>query len=526
MKIPSLDDNLRDRLEFTQNCECDEEKRAQAIRLFKDDIVSFFNFCLWTYDPRQTASNRPFQLWEYQDKYVRKVNQHIIDGKSLLTEKSRDMGVTWMILGVFLYRWLLFDENYLIGSRKEELVDKRGDITSLFERLRYMMRTLPVWLRQQCSIDTRNDSHMKICKPNGASLVGESMNIHFSRQGRHNAILLDEFAFVDGADSIWTACGDTSPCKLPISTPRGSHNKFARIRKSGLIDVETLHWKVHPHKDEAWYRGQQKGRTDKEIAQELDINYTISAGSPFYVGFSRSIHLRKLQAIRDTLILGWDYGFHHPSCVISQIDSMGRWVILDCLFGSQEQIWEFGEKVKTHLNINYPGLKTESYGDPAGNQINDKSSKTSVQFLAEIGFNVVSTASNTYRTNPNARKAIIELKLKTLIGDMPALIVNDIPSTQIIVEGFEGGLHYAEANRHGFVPDKAVRDGYYEHPMDAMSYIAANVFSATREAEQIVSSGATVRTGGNLGDFHIEYEDEHQYSPAFRKAMGLARDDE
>ena len=473
----TFEDNLKFRIAFNANCEKSIDARLAARQLFRSDITSFFNICLFTYDPRKKPSDMPFVLYGYQEDYVEDVNQSIINGENLLTEKSRDMGVTWLILGTFLYRWLMFDENFLVGSRKEELVDKIGDIDTLFERLRYMIKALPDWLLEMCGFNRRDQGYMKIFKDNGASITGESTNANFSRQGRYNAILLDEFAFCDYAEIVWRACGDSAKCKLPVSTPNGSLNTFSRLRKSGQIKVKTLLWKLHPEKTDDWYKQETLNRPSKDIAQEIDINYTVSAGKPFYGGFIRGLHTRKIEVISGKeLLLGWDYGYHFPCCVISQIEPKGRWNILDCLIGQDELIDSFGERVKAYLNINYKDFSLVHYGDPAGEQESDKSKKSSAQILEDLGIKIKSVPSNTNQANYDARKSIIEKKLKTLIDGIPALTINDIPATQIIIEAFEGGWHYPEANRDGFVEENPVKEGYYEHPMNGLEYIAVNAF--------------------------------------------------
>lgn len=472
-------DNLIERAKISVECEKSVERKAAAILLCKKDILFFFTRFLWTYDPRGSIKDLPFIPWSYQEKFIEELNDDIVAGVSQLTEKSRDMGVTWMVLGVFLYRWLFHNDNFLVGSRKEELVDTLGDMDTHFERLRYMLKKLPDWMVEALGYDRKNDSYMKLYKDNGASIVGESMNKEFSRQGRYKAILLDEFAFVDKAELIWRACGDSAPCKIPVSTPNGSNNKFAMLRKSGQIKVNTIHWRLHPKKDDKWYEGLKENRSIKDIAQEADINYTISAGDPFYRGFSRALHLRKMTISKEKdLTLAWDYGFNHPNCSIHTQTAEGIWVIVDNIFGENQTIDEFGEYVLSYLNEKYEGyqFKRKGFGDPAGCQSSDKSRKSSQQILNDLGFPVSSVPSNTPLTNYAARKGIIEKKLRTLIGGIPALVVNDVPNNSIIVEGFEGGYRYPDANKYGGVAEHPVEDGWFEHPFNSIEYYAVNMF--------------------------------------------------
>lgn len=500
--------NLRDRARMKIACDdpANANARAAALELCRRNnkehsgIVHFFKYYLFTFDPRQSPADLPFVPYPYQEDYIKDLNDDIANGRSSVTEKTRDMGATWMILGVMLYRWLFLNENFLLGSKKQEDVDTIGKINTHFERIRYMLSKLPDWMIEDCAFDRRLSGYMKIYKSNGASLVGESMNTAFSRQGRFKAIMLDEFAFVESPEVIWRACGDSAPCKIAVSTPNGSHNFFAQLRKQqhGEIKVYTLHWKLHPNKDDAWYEAEKAKRSAKDVAQELDINYTISAGQPFYVGFSRGIHVRKMEPNRHRdLILGWDYGFIHPNCVITQLLPDGIWLIVDNILGENQTIDEFGECVLAYLNEFYEGFrfKETCYGDPAGKQASDKSRHSSEEILNQLGFRVKSIPSNSHLSGYAQRKVIIEKRLRTLIGGVPSMVVNDVPNNEIIIEGLEGGYRYPDANKYGGVSEKPIDDGWFEHPMNAMEYVAINLFRKLdiKESKPIVANRMSYR---------------------------------
>jgi len=471
--------SLHDRYLLKVRLESDEKARAACIALCRKDVLFFFDYFLWTFDPRKNPKDIPFIPWKFQRDLIVAMDESIARGESELYEKSRDMGVTWCVLGVFVYRWLMHDENFLSGSRKESLVDTLGNISTHFERMRYMIAKIPDWMCTACGVDRKKTKdYMKIFKANGASIVGESMNAEFSRQGRYKAILLDEFAFADNAETIWRACGDSAPCKLVVSTPNGTNNKFCHLRKSGQIKVNTIHWRMHPEKDEAWYAKQKAEKSEKDLAQEADINYTISAGTPFYTGFQRAVHLRKMNLSPNREItLTWDYGFQHPNCTLNYVTAEGIWVIADNIFGENCTIEEFAVQVREYLNKNWSGYRfAPGYGDPAGKQSSDKSRKSSEQILNECGFVVSSIPSNLPTTNYAARKVIIEKKLRTLIGGVPALVVNDVPGCAIIAEGFEGGYRFPDSNKYGGVAEHPVEDGYFEHPFNSLEYFAVNRF--------------------------------------------------
>lgn len=474
-----LRDNILLRNNTLLNCVSSAKHRNGLTQVCKNDVIEHFNLLAWTYDPRKVPADRPFIPFPYQEQYIRDINSDIANGVSSCTEKSRDMGVTWVILTVFFYRWFWFDENFLVGSKKEDAVDTIGDISSHFERFRYMLSKLPAWLLEQQGFDPKNSGSMRIWKLNGASLVGESMAPGFSRQGRHNAILLDEFAFVDKADLIYRACGDSAPCRIAVSTPNGKNNFFASLRFGGKVKVYTHHWKAHPDKGDAWYVAQKAARSDKDVAQELDINYTVSAGEPFYIGFSRGTHVKKMEISQEKdLILGFDYGFTHPNCTVFQLSAEGIGIIVDNIFGENQTIDEFAEHCRAYLNTVWAGYRfgRVCYGDPAGQQRGDKSKKSSVEILHDMGFKVLSVSSTSSQGSYANRKNVIEKRLRTMIRGIPSLVINDVPNNEIFIEGFEGGYRYPDANKYGGVSEVPVHDDYFSHPFNCLEYICINLF--------------------------------------------------
>ena len=203
----------------------------------------------------------------------------------------------------------------------------------------------------------------------------------------------------------------------------------------------------------------------------------IPDGAPFYQGFKETLHTRVLTANpHKPLILGWDYGFRHPACVVTQLDAKGRWLILREIMGDNITIDQFAGVVAEELATRFPGIEIQDfgYGDPAGEAKTDKSEETSVEILRAKGFKVMSEPS-TYRK----RKEIIEGKLGTLINGIPALVVNST-GCKTIVDGFLGGYHYPvikQGQAHTTIKTESpFHDGFYSHLMNGLEYIAINMF--------------------------------------------------
>lgn len=254
------------------------------------DILYFFEEYLWTFDPRPEAfpHHLRFELYPFQREFILDLKDRILRGEDVLVEKSRDMGVSWMVLGVFLWFWFFIPgSQFLLGSRKEDLVDSKK-VESLYGKLDYMMDRLSI-APPKYSAD-KHRTYMTLLNPsNGNSIGGESANANFARQGRYKAVLMDEIAFWESPETGWTAAGESTKCRIGVTTPPKRPNFIKYLRFSGRVPVVTLHWKLHPKKDAAWYEAQKLRKLPEEIAQEIDINWEGSITGRVYPEFE---HIR------------------------------------------------------------------------------------------------------------------------------------------------------------------------------------------------------------------------------------------
>lgn len=300
--------NMSKRVELLQLCKRNKTVRDQTKQVFHSDVIFAFNMFFYTLDVRKRPlHNQPFCTYPYQDEMILEVCESIDTGKDILIEKSRDMGVSWMVILIYLWYWLKPEggTDFLLGSRIEDYVDKRGDMRTLMEKARYGLYKLPKWLYPKGFNDKKHDNYMKLQNPeSSASITGESNNANFSTGGRYASVLLDEFAKWEVTDKpAWTAAGDATPCRIPVSTPFGASGQYYELATSTKTPRVTLHWSLHPEKgmgaycpypkpevladlhaiSSPWFKGQEERRTQLEIDQELQINY-IGAGRPVYDG--------------------------------------------------------------------------------------------------------------------------------------------------------------------------------------------------------------------------------------------------
>lgn len=249
---------------------------------YKNNPIDFIADWGVTLDPRNIERGLPAVIplipFPKQVEWM----QWIIDlwksGKSGLTEKSRDMGCSVNAMAL-LSTLALFNDNFVggIGSRKEDLVDKVGDPSTLFHKARMFLANLPVEFRGGWSDRNKTlTAHMKIEIPDsGGVLVGEA-GVNIGRGGRAAIYLVDESAFLPSPMSVEASLSQTTRCRIDLSSVNGMDNPFAEKRHSGRVPVFTFHWRDDPRKDDAWYANETARLNPIIVAQEIDLDYSAS----------------------------------------------------------------------------------------------------------------------------------------------------------------------------------------------------------------------------------------------------------
>lgn len=313
-----------------------QEARERCKAKAAEDPVWFIDYWLWILNEEQSGQEalKPFLLWPFQRELVQELSGRIAQGRSVLIEKSRKVGATWLALAVLLHHWL-FKANFqaLLGSRKLEYVDDRS-VKSLFGKLDVYLRYLPGWMLPKGYSPKKHRLQARLFNPElGSTLLGEATNPDFGRGGRFAAILWDEAATWEYFEDAWASTAQASPCRILVSTPKG-RNAFARLRFSGTIDVVTLPWHLVPGRDQEWYRAEceKLGNNPALIAQELDISYDRSVEGLVYPGWQDVPKGHYPFQEGWPLFVAIDFGIADPTALVwAQRDPRsGRVRLIDC----------------------------------------------------------------------------------------------------------------------------------------------------------------------------------------------------
>ena len=367
----------------------------------------FVNNFGFTFDPRPHANpnHLPFILFDYQDDVIAWLIRHIDNGTDGLIEKSRDMGISWIVfVYVSVWYWLFRDGiNILVGSYKEALVDNKTK-DSLFGMIDYAVDSLPKWLLPKGFNKDKHRTQMKLVNPaNGNLITGDTMNPDFGRGARKTAILFDELGSWDYAKDAWESAGDSTSCRIANSTPKG-YNFYAMLRESG-IDILTLHWKRHPLKDQDWYAFECSRRTEEEVAQELDISYNKSQEGRVYPEWNEDNVERGFFPYDENLPLyvGWDFGKTDDTAIIWAQPIHGKLRIVDTYRNTGKTIdfyipfctgitpsdgYKYTPKDLEKIADHKYWKRGTHFGDPAGRFGNAVSNETVITVLRTAGITV------------------------------------------------------------------------------------------------------------------------------------------
>lgn len=233
---------------------------------------------------RKNKTNKPalmpFVLFPRQEEWLRWVIDHWHEGENGLSDKSRDVGMSWLAaalagaLGVTQH-----DFKCGFGSRKEIYVDNAGDPKSLMWKVRAFLMHLPHYFRGGWQPKNKaHSSHMFITIPDtGATITGEAGD-NIGRGDRASLYFVDEAAHLQRPHLIEASLQATTDCRIDISSVNGTDNPFAVKRFSWPAEhIFSFHWRDDPRKDDDWYEKQKRIlQNPLIIAQEVDLDYSAS----------------------------------------------------------------------------------------------------------------------------------------------------------------------------------------------------------------------------------------------------------
>ena len=218
-----------------------------------------------------TRGKMYFNLYEFQEQTLNELKDHRYN----IILKSRQLGISTLTAGYSLWCMLFkSDYNVLVIATKQDVAK------NLVTKVRVMHDNLPSWLRGK----TLEDNKLSLRFKNGSQIKAISSKGDAGRSEALSLLVMDEAAFIDKIDDIWTAAQQTLATgggAIMLSTPNGTGNLFHKTwcdaEAGGRFNPIKLHWTVHPERDENWRVEQTQLLGEKAAAQECDCDF-ISSG--------------------------------------------------------------------------------------------------------------------------------------------------------------------------------------------------------------------------------------------------------
>lgn len=279
-KNPDYMPIFRDRVDRLNWLRANPDKVPGLRAYYRSHIADFINDWGMTYDPRNVGTPipaaMPFVLFPKQRAWIDKVIEKWGKREPLITEKSRDAGVSWLAVAIGASICMLYNGATVgYGSKLLELVDSLGDPKSLFWKARFFIQNIPEEFRPGWDA-RRHAPERRITFPHsGSSMTGEGGD-EIGRGGRTSLFFVDESAHLARPKRVDAALSATTMCRIDISSANGTANPFYQRRAGGKIEVFTFHWREDPRKDQDWYDKQVAELDPVVVAQEIDINYSAS----------------------------------------------------------------------------------------------------------------------------------------------------------------------------------------------------------------------------------------------------------
>jgi len=245
--------------------------KSEYVKCAKDPAYFMKKYCMIQHPIKGKI---PFSLYDFQESTVNDLQNNRFN----IILKARQLGISTVTAGYSLWMMTFYqDKNVLVIATKQDVAK------NLVTKIRVMHANLPSWLKQKCV----EDNKLNLRYVNGSQVKAVSSGPEAARSEALSLLILDEAAFIDKIDDIWTAAQQTlttgGSC-IALSTPNGVGNWFHKTwveeeEGRGVFNFIKLHWTVHPDRDQSWRDEQDNLLGIQSAAQECDCDFITSGTS-------------------------------------------------------------------------------------------------------------------------------------------------------------------------------------------------------------------------------------------------------
>ena len=243
-----------------------------------------------------------FKLWPEQKKALEKIH----DNRLIIILKARQLGLTWLSLAYAL--WCMLRRP---GFRVTALSRGEKEAIELVRRIKFILQYMPSYLiaegKKENAISWEGiTSRVTIYHPNGEPSIFESFTAapDSGRSFTASLVLIDEWAFQDFAEEIWTSAYPTinrpgGGKVIGLSTgKRGTF--FEKVWNNAVSKVNNfaavfLSWRADPSRDDEWYENTKKNLPNtwrQEYPSTPEEAFAIGQGA-FFPEWNPEVHVIK-----------------------------------------------------------------------------------------------------------------------------------------------------------------------------------------------------------------------------------------
>ena len=192
-----------------------------------------------------TRGRQLFNLYPFQEKVLRLLQKNDYS----IINKSRQLGISTLVSAYSLWMMLFNkDKNVLV------IATTQATAKNMVTKVRFAYQNLPAWLK----IGASEDNRLSLRLMNGSQIKAVSAATDAARSEAVSLLIIDEAAFIDNIETIFTAAQQTlatgGGC-IALSTPNGMGNWFhqtytkAQKKENSFLPI-SLPWTVHPERDQ------------------------------------------------------------------------------------------------------------------------------------------------------------------------------------------------------------------------------------------------------------------------------------
>lgn len=244
--------------------------------------------------------------------------------------------------------------------------------------------------------------------------------------------------------------------------------------------VIALDYWADPRKQKGseWEAKEKAGTTNRAWRTEYCREFLGSSGLPVFMhewDQQRMIYTPTKDELEERryrpLVVGLDFGYQRPAITVSWFQAGRIWKVLRAHIGQKIHFTPFMRQVKVLLDQWFPDHEGGFLWccDAAGKH-QGSDAEPEVEILRKM-----------FGIRPRFQWSLIPPTIDRMRDYMcdvhqkqPCFQVERHPSTRIIIDALNGQYCYPEAKSGHPEPEEPDKDGFYDHPMDALRYTVLN----------------------------------------------------